>query len=210
MVASNVSMIATGASAPFNHAAAYLGSSDIDSTLTLCVRASSDIQPALAKMSRVCLKELHLIVEEEAQDQPVPKLDHSIAKPECDHNEHVLDRDEELMRIYQLLKQCKLLGHRLESFAVTYHAHNSDDSHNSIRVMALVGLLNQLDWDLCKHVVLNLHINYLHGDPRLELLEELPVTIHLNGETTCAHEAAMDDAQLHMLSQTYAYLEGAI
>lgn len=157
------------------------------SKLTLTVRVCNDLRSVFAKMATLQLSELHLIIEEQ-------------------HPNH----DHELMRLYQLFKHCNLLQHPLTTFTVSYHAQNEDDLHNSVRLMTLVGLLNQLDWNLCKNVVLDLHINYLHDDPRLELIEELPVVLNIQGEKCAADEVLVDQAQLKMLAQSYSYLDGVV
>lgn len=155
--------------------------------LTLTIRASNDLKAVFSKMATLHLEELNLIIEESADDH-----------------------DHELMRLYQLMKLCNLLVHPLKTFTVTYHAQNEDDLHNSVRLMSLVGLLNQLNWNLCTNVVLNLHINYLHDDPRLELIEELPVTLNIHGEKCCEDDVLIDQGKLKLLSQSYSYLEGAL
>lgn len=153
--------------------------------LTLTVRACNDLKAVFAQMKEMKLAELHLIIEEQNSEN-----------------------EQELMRLYQLFKHCDLLAHPLVKFSVAYHANNEDELHNSVRLMTLVGLLNQLNWDQCKNVVLDLHINYLHEDPRLDLIEELPVSLHITGQNHDEEEVMVDQAQLKMLAQSYAYLEG--
>ncbi|SGZ50118.1 CIC11C00000005011 [Sungouiella intermedia] len=154
--------------------------------LTLTIRSTNDLQQVFAKMSQLHLRELHLIIEEAVDDQ------------------------HELMRLYQLIKLCNLLGLPLESFSITYHADNEDDLHNSVRLMAVVALLNQLNWNLCKSATLNLHINYLHDDPRLELIEELPVVLNIEGKRPSEEDVYADQVQLKMLELSFSYLKGII
>lgn len=156
------------------------------SKLTLTVRACSDMRPIFVKMRLLRLRELHIDIEETVGDE------------------------NELMRLYRLVKLCSLVGHQLEVFSVTYRANNEDDFHNSVRLMAVVGLLNQLNWNLCKSASLNLHINYLHDAAPLDLIQELPVVLNIHGKTSSDEDVAADQAQLKMLALSYPYLEGII
>lgn len=157
---------------------------DNSASLTrLTIRVSADMPAVLRKMCTLLLLELHIVVDETA---------------DADENE--------LLRLYQLVKQCRLASHPLTTFSVTYHAQNADDSNNSVRLMALVSLLNQLNWDVCTNVQLHLHINHLSDDPRLDLVRDLPVVLKIYGDQ---EPVVVDQAQLRLLAKTYSYLEGA-
>lgn len=173
------------ASEPYKNAAPIMEKNcNSLSQLSLTIRACNDLPPVFAKMRLLHLRGLHLIIEEAVGDE------------------------QELMSLYRLVKLCSLLGHPLESFSVTYYADNEDDVHNSVRLMAIVGLLNQLNWDVCKTATLNLNINYLQGAHLLELIEELPVIMNIHGKEPTDEDLSADQAQLKMLELSYPYLRG--
>lgn len=156
------------------------------SELSLTIRACNDLPRVFAKMRQLHLLKLHLVIEEAVGDE------------------------QELVRLYRLVKLCNLQGHPLESFSVTYNADNEDNLHNSVRLMAIVGLLNQLNWDVCKNATLNLNINYLRGAHLLDLMKEVPVILNIHGKEPTDEDLSADQAQLKMLELSYPYLRGTI
>lgn len=155
-------------------------------TPVLVIQNTTDLQEALEKFTLLNNSLLHLVVRESQQD--------------C---------DDELLALYNLSKKCRLDTFLLRSVSITYHAHNNDDSHNPIRLMTIVNLLNQLDWNSCNLVRVDLHINYLHEDPRLKLIEDLPVIITVHGKTLLSKDVS-EDAKLSSIAQSYPYLEGSL
>lgn len=169
------------------HGGAIITDVEAPASLTLTVRACTDAAAALAKLDDVRLSALHIIVEEES-----------------------VDLDTELMQLYRLLGACDVRLQRLAAFSVSWHARNASDVQNAVRLMSIVALLQQLDWSVCTSVVLHLHINYLHDDPRLDLIRDLPVELHLHGDRETPDDVLIDNAKLRLLAKSYSYLEGVI
>lgn len=157
---------------------------DQPSKMTLSVRASKHSRDLLHKLNSMRLAELHLTIEELHCDDP-----------------------RELAQLHELSKHCRLDLHDLQALSVTYKAPNPDATHNPVRMMTLVNILNLLNWATCSKVDVSLQVNHLDGDSRLDLFSELPVNLSVSGETGAE---LSDDSQLDLLEQSYPYLTGCL
>ncbi|GEQ70483.1 hypothetical protein JCM33374_g4160 [Metschnikowia sp. JCM 33374] len=148
--------------------------------------ATKDSRDRICRINKMKLSELHITIVETGNNDV-----------------------HELAQLYENTKLVRVGAHSLKKFSVTYQADNEDSSENSTRFMILVNLLNQLNWDMCEKTELNLHINHVEDDPRLELLEELPIHVAISGTTGHADFAAGEDvSKLPMLAKSYSYLDG--
>lgn len=170
---------------PYKSAMAMLDEPSAINKLTLTVRVLKDLPHVMAKLGLLCVSELHLTIDERRDD------------------------DRELMQLYQATKRCALGNLPLRACSITYRASNDDSRNNPVRLMTVLNLLNQLNWAQCTKVDLALNVNYIESDPRLELLDELPMNVMLRGKT-CPSEDADDDAKLAVLAKAYPYLEGVL
>lgn len=123
-------------------------------------------------------KVLHVIIEEQQVDNPG-----------------------EIFLLGQICRLYSLGKNKISKLKVTYKAKNSDDAHNPTRLIILADLLLLVNWDYCKNVALDLHINQLFDDPRLLFLEELPVALRIHGE-----QDRPDDYKLGNLGKSFSYL----
>lgn len=153
---------------------------------TLVLRNTKELQDALAKHFCQGKSQLHLVIEE------------------CKH-----DEEEDLLGLYNLSKLFHLGAASLENLTISYFAQNEDDSQNPVRLMILVNLMNQLDWDTCKLVDINLNINYLQDDLRLQLIEDLPVIVRIHGKMVVSQNLA-DQSKLDAVTDSYSYLKDCI
>lgn len=119
--------------------------------------------------------------------------------------EQLVDNADEIYLLGQLCKLYHLGKTKISKLKVTYKALNCDDAHNPTRLIILADLLLLVDWDYCKNVALDLYINQLFDDPRLLLLEELPVALRIHG-----NQHRPDDYKLKNLGKSFSYLEAYI
>lgn len=150
------------------------------------LRNSKELQDDLSKHLYQGESQLHLVIEESKQDE-----------------------QEYLLGLYNISKMVQLGKFPLENLTISYHAENEDDSQNPVRLMILVNLMNQLDWETCKLVDINLNINYLQDDLRLQLIEDLPVIVRIHGKMLVSRSSA-DQPKLDAVADSYSYLKDYI
>lgn len=150
------------------------------------LRNTKELQDAITKHSCLNKSQLHLVIEECKQDEA-----------DC------------LLGLYNVSKKFCLGKLSLDNLTITYNADNDDDSQNPVRLMILVNLMNQLDWETCKFVDINLNINYLEEDPRLQLIEDLPVIVRIHGKMLVSQNSA-EHPELDALANSYSYLKDYI
>lgn len=169
---------------PYKNAVEAMAENQAISKLNLTIRVAQDLHQVFAKMATLHLSELHLHIDEQR------------------------DCDDELMFLYQTTKHLVLGAHPLQVCSITYRAANADGRNNPVRLMTLLNLLNQLNWDRCRTVEINLDVNYIDDDPRLAVMADLPVRLAIRGKSASADCAA--EKQVRLLAQSYAYLEGVL
>lgn len=107
-------------------------------------------------------------------------------------------------RVYQLFKYWNLTSLDLDHLEITYIADNDHD--NSIRVMIIINLLAQINWEACK-VTVNLHLQNLQESDltTVSLLQELPLTLNLEVDSRSSSQKS-SEADLHSIYSKYSYL----
>lgn len=155
--------------------------------LSLTVRSYEYMKNVLVKMSNMELRQLNLVVDE----------------LESDESNH-------LACLYQVCKFCNLTNQKLEELSLTYKADNSCDNNNPARIAIITNLLNQVNWETCKTVNVNLHFNYINGDSRLNLLTELPLVLTVHGAEESTGLSKEDARLLLVIEQNYSYLGGCL
>lgn len=107
-------------------------------------------------------------------------------------------------RVYQLFKYWNLTSLDLDLLEITYIAENDHD--NSIRVMIIINLLAQINWEVCK-VTVNLHLQNLQESDltTVSLLQELPLTLNLEVESGSSSQKS-SEADLHSIYSKHSYV----
>lgn len=117
--------------------------------------------------------------------------------------ESTSDELSETQSLYNYTKTLQLPA-SVTSLTVTHLADNvlNENHHTHVRMMILLNLISQIDWDKCA-VTVNLHLNKLHRDDhvRLDLVRDLPV--HFNVE---AHDELDDELGLESIYAKHPYL----
>lgn len=153
---------------------------------TLVIRNTHELQDAIAKYSCHGESHIHIMIEESEEDE-----------------------EEDLLSLYNITKLFHPGTLGLENLTISYNAQNADDSQNPVRLMILVNLLGQIDWDVCKFVDINLNVNYLEDDRRLLLIEDLPVIVRIHGKMLVPQHS-VDRSKLEAVADSYSYLKDYI
>lgn len=152
----------------------------------LDLTAAKDCPGLILTLNQMQLTELHIKITEFNHDDPW-----------------------ELSQLYDRSKHVRLGVLPLTRLSITYQAENTDATNNSARFMIISNLLNQLNWDICQKTDLDLQINYAEADPKLKLLEDLPMNVSLSGLVGDAQTTSDEDClKLKLLERTYLYLDG--
>lgn len=107
-------------------------------------------------------------------------------------------------RVYQLFKFWNLTTLDLHHLEINYTARQSHD--NSIRLMVLINLLGQINWEVCK-VQINLHLHQIEDSDwtNINLLKELPLTLNLN--VSILEPPKTPESNLNLIYNKYSYLQ---